>query len=236
MSIVKVVGTGRSVNAERALFVGPRIPQDIKSMTKRISQINKKTFRKILHNIVEGLILSDDQDKDILTPEDKIGSSRIQMNFQELVTDDVDEEALQIVYGGIYSLLLCALKKPIGSLKADVFKEDLAELNIPTEFIFDLESIVYGPHRSRLETSILDSRPSLPKLDNLRWRVDTTILTSVLSRVLKPSVMMEMTLSNGNIHTFEVPISKFQELRYNISYVLKEMESLEKRSILRLAD
>lgn len=238
MSIIKVVGTGRSISGDKVLFVGPRIPQDIKFMSKRISQIDKKTFRKILHNIVDGLTLAENEgDTDILTPEEeKNARSRVEMNFQEFTTDDVDEEALQVIYSGIYSLLMCALKRPVGSLKAEVFKEDLAELNIPADFVSDLESIVYGPHRSRIESSIFNSRPSLPKLDNLRWRVDTTILTSVLSRVLKPCVLMEMTLNNGKIHTFEIPIAKFQELRYNVSYLLKEMETLEKRSILRLAD
>ena len=113
MSIVKVVGTGRGVSAERTLFVGPRIPPDIKAMSKQISQIGKKTFRKMLHNIVDGLTVADNQeDKDILTPEEeRISSSRVQMNFQELVTDNMDEEALQTVYSGLYSLFLCVLKK-----------------------------------------------------------------------------------------------------------------------------
>ena len=34
----------------------------------------------------------------------------------------------------------------------------------------------------------------------------------------------------------QVPVSKFHELRYNVAYVLKEMEDLEKRSILKLQD
>ena len=36
-------------------------------------------------------------------------------------------------------------------------------------------------------------------------------------------------------HT-QVPVNKFHELRYNVSYVLKEMEDLEKRNILKLQD
>jgi hypothetical protein len=47
---------------------------------------------------------------------------------------------------------------------------------------------------------------------------------------------MEMTLSDGTIKTFEVQVSKFHELRYNVTYVLKEMEDLEKRNILKLQD
>lgn len=36
--------------------------------------------------------------------------------------------------------------------------------------------------------------------------------------------------------TLQVPVSKFHELRYNVTYVLKEMEDLEKRNILKLQD
>lgn len=47
---------------------------------------------------------------------------------------------------------------------------------------------------------------------------------------------MEMKLSNGKIHSFEVPVSQFHQLRYNVAYVLKEMEDLEKKSILKIQD
>lgn len=34
----------------------------------------------------------------------------------------------------------------------------------------------------------------------------------------------------------QVPVSKFQELRYNVALILKEMNNLEKRSILQIQD
>lgn len=44
---------------------------------------------------------------------------------------------------------------------------------------------------------------------------------------------MQMTLSDGNVHTFEVPTEQFNKLRYNVAFVLKEMEDLEKRPVLQ---
>jgi hypothetical protein len=35
---------------------------------------------------------------------------------------------------------------------------------------------------------------------------------------------------------FQVPTSKFHELRYNVAFVLKEMEDIEKRNILKIQD
>ncbi len=34
----------------------------------------------------------------------------------------------------------------------------------------------------------------------------------------------------------QVPVSKFQDLRYNVALILKEMNDLEKRSILQIQD
>ncbi|XP_078458891.1 COMM domain-containing protein 5 isoform X2 [Lampetra planeri] len=59
---------------------------------------------------------------------------------------------------------------------------------------------------------------------------------NVLARALRPSVLMQVSLTDGFTHQFEVPVSKFQELRYNVAQLLKEMSDLEKRSILRIQD
>jgi len=34
----------------------------------------------------------------------------------------------------------------------------------------------------------------------------------------------------------QVPVAKFHELRYNVAFVLKEMEELEQRNILKIKD
>ncbi|XP_073497288.1 COMM domain-containing protein 5 isoform X2 [Phyllobates terribilis] len=59
---------------------------------------------------------------------------------------------------------------------------------------------------------------------------------SSLSRALQPSILMQMKLSNGESHRFEVPVAKFQELRYNVALLLKEMNDLERKNILKIQD
>ena len=44
-----------------------------------------------------------------------------------------------------------------------------------------------------------------------------------------------MTLSNGEIKTFELPLEKFDEMRYNVAKVLQEMTQLERHPVLKLA-
>jgi hypothetical protein len=156
--------------------------------------------------------------------------------FASLKSDQTSEEIVRVVYTGLLVLLKSALRLPQSSLKSEMFKTDLKEIRIPQEFISDLVKAVFGPKRQQLDEAALEQRVRLPAMQSFRWRVNVSISTSALNRVLEPSVLVEMTLSNGRIHTFEVPISKFHELRYNVTYVLKQMEDLEKRSILKIQD
>nr|XP_033801897.1 COMM domain-containing protein 5 isoform X2 [Geotrypetes seraphini] len=59
---------------------------------------------------------------------------------------------------------------------------------------------------------------------------------SSLARALQPSILMQLKLSDKTSHRFEVPVAKFHELRYNVALILKEMNDLEKRSILKIQD
>jgi len=48
--------------------------------------------------------------------------------------------------------------------------------------------------------------------------------------------MLQMTLSDGSIKTFEVSVSQFHELRFNSALVLKEMEGVEQKNIFKIKD
>ncbi|KAL4230190.1 nucleic acid-templated transcription [Mactra antiquata] len=220
MSIIQVTGSGKSIATDRTPFYGVRIPGEIKTMVKLLSKIDKSVFRKLLLLIVTSIE----------------GNQIDFKQLKELENKDISEETLCVIYSGLLKLLQCALKLPVGSLKQELFKEDLQELQIPEDFHNDLASAIYGNRRGQIDSHSLECRPRLPQVDRLKWRVDVGISTSVLNRVLEPTVLMEMTLTDGNIHTFEVPVAKFHELRYNVAYVLKEMEELEKRNILKIKD
>ena len=58
--------------------------------------------------------------------------------------------------------------------------------------------------RSLIDDAASQLQARLPGVDVFKWRVDVAISTSALKQVLKPSVLMEVTLSDGRIHTFEV--------------------------------
>ncbi|PVD34337.1 hypothetical protein C0Q70_05608 [Pomacea canaliculata] len=222
MSIVQVQGGGGRVASDRTSFVGARVPPEIKAMIKPLNKLDKNTFRKVLKLVVQSL-------------EDEVTYSEFKAIVPTL-EDATSEEILGIVFAGLLCLVKCGLRHTTTSLKQQHFKEDLDELGISSELHSDLASCVFGTKRAVLDQQLLTSRPRLPQLSELKWRVDVAISTSVLNRVLEPSILMEMTLSNGQIKVFEVPVSQFHQLRYNVAYVLKQMEDLEKRSILKIQD
>ncbi|XP_071614184.1 COMM domain-containing protein 5 isoform X2 [Heliangelus exortis] len=134
-------------------------------------------------------------------------------------SSNLSGEQLAFLISGMYTLLREALRLPLSTFKQEVFKEDLRELRRPAP-----------------EGTALIQRCRLPSVQDFRWRVDVAISTSSLARALQPSILMMMKLSDGTAHRFEVPLAKFQELRYNIALILKEMNDLEKRSILKIQD
>ncbi|KAG7517267.1 hypothetical protein JOB18_003065 [Solea senegalensis] len=206
--------------AKDSSFLGSRIPPEIESMSKNLKDVDHEMFRKILKAVVSAL-----EGKD---------SREVMKAIAE--SSAIPQERLSYIISGMYRVLSEAIRIPTSSLKQEAFKEDLRELRIPEDFITDFSSVVFGNRRAALEAASSQKDPHLPTVEDLKWRVDVAISTSSLARALQPSVLMQMKLSDGTFHRFEVPVSKFQELRYNVALILKEMNDLEKRSILKIQD
>ncbi|NWW66038.1 COMD5 protein, partial [Ifrita kowaldi] len=154
---------------------------------------------------------------------------------------NLSEEQLALLISGMYTLLREALRLPLSTFKQEVssgsiWNPDKVEAVIPEDFIVDFSSVVFGNRRPASEGTALIQRSRLPSIQDFRWRVDVAISTSSLARALQPSILMMMKLSDGTAHRFEMPVAKFQELRYNVALILKEMNDLEKRSILKIQD
>ncbi|KAK9393578.1 COMM domain-containing protein 5 [Crotalus adamanteus] len=213
-------GLAGESSVNRASFLGPRIPPQVEAMAKSLQELEKELFRKLLKATVSAL-------------EGKECQASVKMVAENA---NLSDGQLAVLLSGMYALLREALRLPTSSLKQEVFKEDLKSLRIPEEFIADFATVVFGNRRPLLEAALQKQGNRLPGIDDFKWRVDVTISTSSLARALQPSILMQLKLSDGSAHRFEVPVAKFQELRYNIALILKEMNDLEKRSILKIQD
>lgn len=203
-------------------FLPVKIPDVIRKMIPLSSKISRDSFRKVIQVVV----------KDIE------GHTIPEEVFQKLQSSlsSLSEEKFIQLYAGTLLLMRYALRYPFGFLKKDPFCAELKELRLKPELIEDVCSIVFSERQQNIEKKQISQRLTLPSLESFRWRVDVTISTSVLNRVLEPTVLMEMKDSTGKITTFEASQTKFHELRYNVAYLLKEMEDLEKRSILKVQE
>ena len=76
--------------------------------------------------------------------------------------------------------------------------------------------------------------PACPRLASTRWRVDVAISTSSLQKCLKPSVLMQLGLSDGKLKNFELPLEKFNELRFNVAKALRAVQDLEAHPLIRV--
>ncbi|XP_032886168.1 COMM domain-containing protein 5 [Amblyraja radiata] len=206
--------------SHRSCFLGARTPLEVELMVKQLKDLDREIFRKILKTVVNALEGKDSRDAVRSIAE----------------TESLSEERLSHILAGMYTLLQEALRLPPSSLKQEVFKEDLRDIRIPEELISDFASVVFGSRRSVLDAAALQQGNRLPSVDDFRWRVDVAISSSSLTRALQPAVLMQLKLSDGNTHRFELPVAKFQELRYNVALILKEINNLEKKSILRIQD
>ncbi|XP_068181685.1 COMM domain-containing protein 5 [Antennarius striatus] len=209
-----------STHGNDSSFLGGRIPPEIESMSKNLKDVDQELFRKLLKAVVSAL-----EGKDCRDVLKSVAES-----------SPIPQERLSHIIAGMYRVLSEAIRIPTSSFKQETFKEDLRALRVPEEFISDFCSVVFGNRRAALEVASSQKDPHLPAVEDLKWRVDVAISTSSLARALQPSVLMQMKLSDGSLHRFEVPVSKFQELRYNVALILKEMNDLEKRSVLQIQD
>ena len=68
------------------------------------------------------------------------------------------------------------------------------------------------------------------------WRVDVTICNGSLAKIMRPSVMMQLVLGDGRIHTFEVSLEQLNQLRYGVAKLLHDMRVMERHPIMRITD
>ncbi|KAK1148885.1 COMM domain-containing protein 5-like isoform X1 [Acipenser oxyrinchus oxyrinchus] len=209
----KAAASAAGKPSDRTGFLGARIPSEVEVMTKHLKDLDKEMFRKILKAVVSAL-----EGKDCRESMTAIAEH-----------GNLSEEQLSYIIAGMYTLLKEALRLPASSLKQEVFKDDLRDIRIAEEFIADFASVIFGSRRAVLDSAAAQQGTRRAGIADFRWRVDVAISTSSLARALQPSILMQMKLTDGNAHRFEVPVSKFQELRYNVALILKEMNDLEKK-------
>lgn len=137
----------------------------------------------------------------------------------------LDSATLSALFTGVHWFVRVCTRS---SLKPRALAAELADCKMHEPFITPLLQAVERA-RARQVAGEATVSSSLSKLSSLRWRLDVTISTSALHRVLRPALTMQATLSDGSAYAFHVSKQRFNELRYTAAKLLKDMQSLDAR-------
>lgn len=202
---------------ESTSFFSP-IPSDVRALVPILHSVDQSTVRKTLSLVVQQLKGNDMSESDFLKFQQRIGETEEALDFS-------------VFFTGLHTIMEKAIRTRI---KLSALEKELSTINVPEAMAKDLLQAVKAA-RVELEQVALTQRPSLPTLDKLRWRTDVTISTSSLSHVLKPSITMQVSLSDGRVRSFETSIEEFNRLRYTVAKLLADMQSLERHPMMRIA-
>ncbi|XP_057340430.1 COMM domain-containing protein 5-like [Microplitis mediator] len=189
-----------------------QLTNSLSNKTKSINELKKTILRPLIQLAVKSI------EQEYI--EDGI-LDRISEKYN-LSQENIDEW-----YSVILKIIKTHLRYPESMIKVNDFKQCLQELSMENECIEDLCAVLYGQKRPLLITSLSEKIKFFPAVRSCRWRIDITISTSVLSRVMEPTILMEWTLSNGKKYLFELSLSKFHLMRYTVATLLLKMYDLE---------
>ncbi|XP_076627770.1 COMM domain-containing protein 5 [Colletes latitarsis] len=158
-----------------------------------------------------------------------------QEHIEEGILDRISQKC-NVPEGSVdeyYLVIYTILKVHLGTLSQDIkheeFEKTLQDLKLPLDCIDDLSTILYGQRRRKLVASLINRTKFYPHLISCKWRVDITISSSIINRVLEPHIIMEWTFDNGKHQIFELSLSKFHLLRHAVATILVKMQKVEQQ-------
>jgi len=208
-----LAGGGAIVDADTwaATFLNKDVTSSVQRFNEALQRkepMKQSMFRKLLSLVIQLAETGDLSDE-----------------AREAITADKD---VFCVFNGLNGIVRSAVKNKI---KDTTVAADLQKVQIPQVYAADICAAIQKK-REDLERAADKQRISLPSIRDIRWRVDVTISTTGLSRVFLPVIVMQLTLSNGQISTFECPVEVFHRLRYSVAKVLKGMNDLQQNYIM----
>ncbi|CAF0805154.1 unnamed protein product [Rotaria sordida] len=208
-------------------FYGWTVPKAISLCVQTLKECSSLPFKAIQ----ELISMSEDQ----ILNEKSSSSLEVLTKFSKDYSISIEQ--LIIIFNGFVQVLRLALKPPAAFLKPDIFKDDLRDLKFSEQIIEAFHNILFGTKRDQLYQVIQDrDRPCLPLLKSFDWNLDVTLTTASLLRCIEPLLFFQFRTNDNRVLTFEVPIKRFNELRYNTALLLKEMEEIDSKQTLKLLE
>ena len=201
-------------------FLGRAVPEEVRVAVPLLHAVSAPVFRAILLKVLQyfkDTKMTDDAYSEFIK---KISST----------TQDIQSEDISFLFTALYTLFRTALA---GKCHISAMKADMLKMNFPQAVADDITKALMA-YRSTMEEIVVDNRISFPRLQKLRWRIDVAISSGSLSRVMRPSILLQIIMSNGAVRVFEASIEQFNQLRYGVAKVLFDMQTIERHPIVKL--
>lgn len=156
---------------DASTFFTPSIPDEIKLAMPLFHRYSPDTLKLLIQKMFEYIIVQD-------------GFALDRNSFGA----DANIDELNLLMTAIYIIIRTIIRNKV---KLSVVKTDLTAIHLPKESMEDIGKGVMKL-RTKLEAAAVDSRIHFPKLEKLKWRIDVVISTGVLSRVMRPNILMQV--------------------------------------------
>lgn len=156
---------------DASTFYSPAISADIRSAYPIILECPDDVIRKIIAVIVQYMVTGD--------------SFKLPTKIYAL---DVKHEDINLLLVTVYMMLKQAIRTKV---KVSIVHSDLLALKMPQVFVDEISKAIVD-YRSAIEASAQVQRIHFAKFERLRWRIDIVISTGTLSRVMRPTILMQV--------------------------------------------
>eukprot|EP00300_Choanocystis_sp_HF-7_P008320 c15850_g1_i1.p2 GENE.c15850_g1_i1~~c15850_g1_i1.p2 ORF type:complete len:221 (+),score=61.02 c15850_g1_i1:44-664(+) len=194
-----------AATASTGTFLGPTMPNEVTRAVPLLKKVPAAIFQAVLQAVV------------------------LDVEVPAAVEAEAGHDSIALLYTALQVLVTEAVRN---QAKPEDVVTLLGGLGLQQAFAATVGRVIKAK-RVDLIADRLDKRISYPSVRRLRWRVDVVISTSSMTRVLKPSVLVELTLSDGKRKVFEVSQDKFHALRYAAAMLLKNLEDLGRNQVMK---
>lgn len=252
LSLISGKSLQKTISIVLKLFHDPTIEENLdeeQGTLEAVELYDEKSREQLIANLDEAI------NKELTTALDTPAIAKKLKKSDRIHIDHAKDQGLfSTLFTGFYIVFSAAVRK---RLKPKLFKEQIEKLG----FSKPLEKYVTKIYEKKLlfapSTATTAAEQAAEEADtkkktfqeffaerskekwfshvvDVRWRVDVTISTKDKVRLMKPVIMMQFELNNGELHTFETTAEQFASLRYAVANALKEMQRIEDHHIMKI--
>lgn len=149
-------------------------------------------------------------------------SGELPLDYQKALKRTSKLETLDDQKSAISSLMYILKNAARFNVNDQILLKELQQLGLQKESCFPL-CRSYKKLKPSMMKKFKQETLSLPKLEDIKWRVDYVVGSSQLNKIETPSVQLELKV-NGVKESFDISLNKFKVLRQELKMARALME------------